>query len=125
MAYAILTALAVGFPMSENYNQIDMAGGFVSVILAIWGVSYAYKKNGKENGYDFIQKYTVLGWIAFIRCTLVFIPAYIVLLIFGEVTGLTDIDAEETSWFDFTIYAFFEALIYQRIGRHITDTTEK
>jgi hypothetical protein len=125
IASSVLTALAVGFPFVENYNEIDTIGGFISLFLAVWGVLYAYKKNGKENGNDLIQKYVVIGWIVFIRCTLAFIPICVALMIVGDLAGFSSISTDETTWFDLVIFTAFEAFLYQRIGRHIIDTRKE
>lgn len=125
IASSVLAALVIGFPLVENFNEVDTASGFASVALAIWGILYSYKKNGKEEGKDLIHKYVVLGWIVCIRCMLAFIPFIIVYFIIGEVAGLTDLESGKTSWYEFVAYVGFEALIYQRIGRHISDTKEE
>ena len=114
-----LAAAATLFSSSEAFNSWDWVSGGLSVVLAVCGVFYAYSKNGGRAGVDLIQKYIVIGWIASVRCTLVFIPIIIALYFgidrFGVIT-------EKTGVFDVLILTCFEVILYQRIGRHIGDT---
>jgi hypothetical protein len=107
------------FPNTETLNTWDWIGGGVSVALSISGVIYAYVRNGGAQGFDLIQKYAVLGWIVTVRCLLTFIPCVVLICIGGEALGVV---SEETNWFDVSVIAAFEVLLYQRIGRHISDT---
>ena len=119
---SILTALATSFPFTDNFNSVGVINGITTLGLAILGVLYAYKKNGKENGYDLIQKYLVLGWVVFVRCFLLFIPVFIAYMIIGRKFGIIDIKSNETSLYELIFYIAFEALIYVRIGYHIGET---
>jgi hypothetical protein len=117
--YAGLTAVACLFPTTEEFNLWDWIGGGLSVSLAVGGVIYAYTQNGGKEGFDLIQKYVVIGWVVAVRCILVSIPIAIALFLAGDALGLI---TEETGWFDVLMNAGFEAVIYQRIGKHIGDT---
>lgn len=114
-----LTALVGAFPMTDGFNQWDLASGVLSVIVAVSGVLYSYKCNGGREGYDLIHKYVVIGWIVAIRCTLLVIPLFAITLIAGEILGLI---SEDSGLFDFSAVFITEVVIYQRIGRHIRDT---
>jgi hypothetical protein len=107
------------FPSLNNYNVWDWIGGGLFVLLTVMGVFYAYFKNGGKNGHDIILKYVVLGWIVFFRCYLRFIPIGMALFLAGEKLGII---IDETGWYDTLIFACFNAICYQRIGRHIADT---
>ncbi len=117
--FAALAAAVYLFPTTEGSNIWDWIGGGLSVVLAIGGVIYAYSQNGGAQGIDLIQKYVVIGWVVAVRCILIFIPCVIALYIIGETLGLIN---DETTWFDTLIIFVFEAILYQRIGRHIADT---
>jgi hypothetical protein len=121
IVFTALTALMVGVPLYENYNAMDGISAACSVALAIFGIIFAYKQNGKENGYDLVQKYVVLGWITSIRFILVGIPLYIVVAIAGYSMGFS---MEETNGIDLVFSVGFEALLYYRIAMHIRDTRE-
>ena len=117
--YAGLAASVYLFPTTEEFNIWDWIGGGLSVTLALGGAFYAYARNGGRQGFDLIQKYVVIGWIVAVRCILVFIPCAIALYFIGEMLGLISDDA---NWYDTLMIAGFEAILYQRIGRHIADT---
>ncbi len=117
--FAALAAAVYLFPTTDEFNMSDWIGGGLSVALAIGGVIYAYAQNGGAQGFDLIQKYVVIGWVVAVRCILIFIPCVIALYFIGETLGLI---ADETNWFDTLIIFGFEAILYQRIGRHIADT---
>jgi hypothetical protein len=119
IAVSAFAAAVSALPTIVDFNSWDWMGGSLSVALAIGGVIYAYVQNGGKHGFDLIQKYVVIGWIATVRCLLAFIPCAIALYLAGEALGLT---ANNTNWFDVLTIAVFEAILYQRIGRHIRDT---
>ena len=114
-----IVALLLGIPLYERYNVIDGISAVVSIALAIFGILFAYKQNGKEEGFDFIKKYVVLGWITGVRFFIVFVPLGVVLIL---IAGYLGFSAEETNEVDLILQIVFEALLYYRIGRHIKDT---
>ena len=118
--FVALTALAVGLPLYESYNLLDGISAFSSVIIAVVGLIYAYKQNEKEDGYDLIQKYVVLGWITGVRFILIGLPLYVVVGVIAYSFGFS---MEETNPIDLAYWVGFEALLYYRIGQHIRDTT--
>jgi len=119
IVFAGLAAAVYLFPTTSEYNIWDWIGGGLSVALAVGGVFYAYARNGGMQGFDLILKYVVIGWIVAVRCILVFVPCAIAFYIFGEMFGLV---TERTGWYETLVIACFEAILYQRVGRHIADT---
>ena len=107
------------FPTTEEFNLWDWIGVGLSISLAVGGVIYAYTQNGGKQGFDLIQKYVIIGWVVAVRCGLAFIPIAIALYLLAEEVGVM---TDDTGWFDVLIIAGFEAVLYQRIGRHIRDT---
>ena len=118
--FAALTALIGAFPAVNGFNEWDLISGLLSVAFAVVGIIYAYRSNGAEEGFDLIQKYVVLGWVVTVRCLLVFIPLAIVAYIAGDSLGLV---TAQTGFLDVLLISIFELVLYQRIGRHIRDTT--
>ena len=121
VVFTAITALMIGVPLYENYNVLDGISAACSVALAIFGIIYAYNQNGKENGYDLVQKYVVLGWITSVRFILIGIPIYVVVGIAGYSIGFS---MEETNEIDLVFWVGFEALLYYRIAMNIRDTRE-
>ncbi len=119
LLYVGIASLAVALPLSSDYNLWDGVSGGLSFVLAIWGVFYAYQRNGGNEGFDLIQKYVVLGWVVFFRCLLLLVPLGILVGIVGYQIGLV---GKETHLFDVLVVAVFEWIVYSRIGRHIADT---
>lgn len=120
LVYSALVALAGTLPMTQEFNTWDWASCVLSLGTTIAGVLYAYAKNGKNAGFDFIQKFIVLGWVVSFRCLLVFIPLAVIL--YGA-AYFWDQATEETGWLDVAFVFCFELVVYQRIGKHIGDTT--
>jgi hypothetical protein len=118
--FAALTALVGAIPLTDGFNHWDAISAFFSVMLAIGGIIYAYHQNGGRTGNDLIQKYVILGWIVSFRFMLIVIPTMIILMIVGDLMGLVSLDS--TGPFDVLGVFVFEAILYQRIGRHIRDT---
>jgi hypothetical protein len=84
-------------------------------LITFGGVIFAYRCNGGKDGYDFIQKFVILGWVVAFKFILLLIPVMIAayqLGIIGDTTGPTDV----------MMVAAIEILVYYRIGIHIADT---
>lgn len=119
IASTTISAFLLSIPLHENYNLLDGLSVVVSLTLAIAGILFAYNKNGKENGYDLIQKFMVIGWITGVRFILIGIPISVVV---GVVAHYLGFSFKETNPVGYTYYILFEALLYYRIGKHIEDT---
>ena len=120
--FGVLTTLAVYLPAQENYNNWDAFNVVLSLILTIGGTLYAYFENGGNDGFDFIQKYVVLGWVVFVRFFLGSFPIFLLLIYIGISSGLHS--SEATSPYGVLIAFLWEVIFYQRLGRHIKDTTK-
>jgi hypothetical protein len=118
--FAALTALVCSLPTIESYNFWDGVSAVLSVATAIGGILYAYRQNGGMAGFDLIQKYVILGWVVFVRFLIVFLPAALVLVIVGAVTGLMSL--EFTGPYDVVMIFSAEVIFYQRLGKHVGDT---
>ena len=119
--FAGLTVVHV-VPTGEEFNEFDIVSGVLSVIFGIGGVLYAYEQNGRKKGFDLIQKFVVLGWVVSFRFLLVLLSVLIVWVVLGieETT-----ETRETDGFDVLFIALVQLIFYQRIGRHIRDTSNK
>jgi len=122
IADVALTALLFALPQSDGYNFWDGVSGCLSVATAVGGVLYAYKKNGGRDGYDFIQKYVVLGWVVGVRFLIAFVPIALVLLLLGIHIGMTSCHA--THPYDVVMIFLAEVIYVQRVGRHVGDTVK-
>jgi hypothetical protein len=133
LPYFILSSvLSVPVPTSGTANSLDWVLTGCWVLITALGLLYAYRKNGGSDGVDFIKKFIVLGWIALVRWTLVFIPLFVILVI--AVIAIADTDArfggpldesvkvEALEWFQLFAPSIFMIVLFQRIGRHIKDT---
>lgn len=121
--FSALTALSGAPVPTTGFNIWDALSTVISIVLAITGILYAYSQNGGRTGYDLIQKYVVLGWVVSFRFILVGVPTMIVVTIVGTSLGLTSYDSH--GWFNVAVRAVLEAILYQRIGRHIRDTRKQ
>ena len=119
VASTAISAFVLGISSHKNYNLPDGLSVGASLTLAIAGILFAYNKNGKENGYDLIQKFMVIGWITGVRFTLIAVPIYVVVVVVAHSLGFS---LKEPNPVGFTYSALFEALLYYRIGKHIEDT---
>jgi len=116
---ATITVIA-SLPWEQSLNLWDIALACVAAAVTIIGTIYCYTKNGGKAGYDFIQKAIVLGWVVFFRCIL---PLLIFTMVIYAVASLFGISAEPTSWINVLVVAILEAVYYQRLGRHLQDTS--
>ncbi len=120
LIFTVLTVIGTSLPLYDDFNKWDALSSLLSALLIIAGVIYAYIQNGGEKGYDFIQKYVVLGWVVFVRCFFVLLAVAIPFFI---ILGFLGVDIpEESNVYDVLFLFLWEAFFYQRIGRHIKDT---
>ena len=121
--FNVLIVLAVSVPTIGEFNVWNAINGVMSLLFTICGIFYVYSQNGGASGFDFIQKVVVLGWVVTIRCLLVFIPSMIVFYIFAEILMGGEI-SENTNLLDVMLSAAFYIIYFQRLGKHIQDTTK-
>jgi hypothetical protein len=102
-------------------NTWDYIYGFLATLTVIAGTLFVYRQNGGNQGYDFIEKYIVLGWIVGFRCLLVFLPVFVILMIgVFLIQGLPSDDS--TGPFECFSQLALQVFVYQRLGHHIKDT---
>ena len=117
--FFVLEVIVTSLPIVTDPNRWDILGSILTLAATVWGVLYGYRCNGKETGYDLIQKYVVLGWVVGIRFLLVVLPLSAVVYFLAASYGL----AEDASTPVDALYSgAISLLLYQRIGRHIADT---
>ena len=119
----IILPLALALEHEEG-NDWDFVLSILNIVCTILGTIYVYLCNGGREGFNFIQKYVVLGWIVLIRLYLIILAVTITI---SEVfTIATDIEIEmlsgETNLFDVVLVVIIYIIYYQRLGRHIQDT---
>ena len=95
------------------------------ILITVSGLIHVYQCNGGRTGFDFIKKFIVLGWVALVRWTLMFMPLSAGLVF--TILFLHDrVDESSQSLLSFWVALFgpalFLAVLFQRIGRHIKDT---
>ena len=118
-AYSILVSMYL-LPFGQSSDGFwDWSIGISSVACTILGLLYSYKRNGGKDGYDFILKFVVIFWIVMIRCVIVLIPCSI---FFYFIVNYFISVSEVTTSYDFILVVVFEAVMYQRIGKHIAET---
>ncbi len=115
--YSVLIA-AVGIIPFGPSNNWDMIGGGWSVLLAIVGTIYVYRKNGGEHGLHLLQRYLAIGWVVGIRWAAALL--LITVAYFGVLEVVSEV-SEDTTWLDFLVLAIAEGVLYWRIGHHIGD----
>lgn len=115
LPYFILTCLLLLLPFAyEEFGLLILAW---RVIITFGGILYVYHCNGGAYGFDLVQKFLVLGWIVNIRILLVFLPVFIMLLAFR-------LSTETLDGVMLLLVPITDIILFQRIGRHIRDTTQ-
>ena len=103
---------------SDGLDAFEMATVGLSVIIVIGGLYHVYEQNGGREGYDFVQKYFILGWIVGVRIFLAFIPVFIVSFVVA-----VNLSRAGGDLLGVILYAIYDIVYFQRLGRHIRDTT--
>lgn len=115
LPYLILTSILILLPVaSDKFGFLILAW---RVIITFGGVLYVYHSNGGAHGFDLVQKFLVLGWIVNVRCLLVLLPTLILLLLLG-------LSSESRDVLVLILVPIVDIIVYQRVGRHIRDTTQ-
>lgn len=114
-----LTCLLCTPMMTQPATRLDVLSGLMGTLCIIGGTIYTYAKNGGRNGYDFIQKSIVLGWVVVIRVLAIMIPSLVVV---GFLKPLIGQPIDRSSWVEVLLVVGFTLLYFQRLGRHLADT---
>ena len=117
----VVTALLSLGISSEGLNAFDLVSMFISVAIVIGGTFHVYDQNGGAKGFDLVQKYIVLGWVVGFRVFLAYIPVMIMLVCLLVLGNLDD--AVSDLLIVFCGAAMLQFIFYQRLGKHIRDTT--
>jgi len=117
--FCVLEAIATALPGSEYKNRWDYIATGMTLLITLFGVIYAYQRNGGRHGYDLIHKFVVLGWVVAIRFLIGSVPVFIAILALAWHYNYV---REETTVIDVVLFSMLEVIFYQRIGRHIADT---
>lgn len=102
---------------SDGLDAFEMATVCLSVIIVIGGLYHVYEQNGGREGYDFVQKYFILGWIVGVRIFLAFIPVFIVSFVVA-----VNLSRAGGNLLGVILFAIYDIVYFQRLGRHIRDT---
>jgi hypothetical protein len=122
LLFCVLEVVAISIPAIEYKNKWDYISTVLSLLVTIWGVMYVYRRNGGRRGYDLIHKFVVLGWVVAVRFLTGAIPIGLAVYFFAWHFGLT---GDENTLFDALFFTAFEIIYYQRLGKHIADTSAK
>lgn len=119
--FCVLEAIATALPGSDYKNRWDYISTGVTLLITIWGVIYAYQRNGGRNGYDLIHKFVILGWVVAVRYLIGVVPIFIAVF---ALAWHYDFVGDESTLFAIILFSVLEIIFYQRIGRHIADTNK-
>jgi hypothetical protein len=116
------TTFVCALPMAaQPYTRWDVLSAITGTVFAIGGVIYSYNRNGGGAGHDFIHKSVVLGWVVMIRLLAIIIPIAIGI---GFLKTSLGHSCDQTSWVDVIAVSLFEAVYFQRLGKHIAETNK-
>jgi hypothetical protein len=106
-------------PQTTHWHMIN---NWVGLLVILGGTVFTFVKNGGEQGFDFIQKSIVLGWVITVRLVPLILCGIIGVVLFKQSRGFPD---DQTSWVDVVFVVVFMIIYYQRLGKHIQDTSRK
>ena len=118
---AVLPYLIADTVLAYHSGGSDTVSAVLRGLIAVLGIVYVYKQNGGNSGFDLIRKFIVLGWVVAFRFILFLIPiALVVGYVVEELGGLGGMSKTAISAI---ISLSVGTIFFQRIGRHIRDTT--
>ena len=110
---------AMLWQMDGNFNSLDAFSWALWILITIGGIYYVYSQNGGASGFDFVQKYYVLGWVVYVRCFLAFIPIMVI-----EYVSAASYVLYSTNLFNVLADVAFGVILFWRTGVHIRDTAK-
>ncbi len=116
----VVTALLSLDISSEGLNAFNLGSMFLTVAVLIGGTFHVYEQNGGKEGFDLVQKYIVLGWVVGFR---VFLASFPVMIMLVCLLVLANIDDAVSDIVIVICAAMIQVIFYQRLGKHIRDTT--
>ncbi len=114
-ANGALIGLAVAFS-PEKRNGWDTVAGLVTVPVIILGILWVYRQNGGHTGTDFLQRYTAIGWVAFLRLVPVALLAGVMLFV---IKGAPSESTLQSTGLDVVLGIGLAVAYYQRVGVHV------
>lgn len=121
VTFVALSSAALCLPQ-ELANTRDYLGAVWTLLLAIFGTIYIYRRNGGAEGSHFLQRYFAIGWVVTVRWLVVTIP--VVVAYYGVLVVAGD-DLEETYWYEPLLFGLLELAVYWRIGHHVCDLAQR
>lgn len=122
LVYFVGWTTAASFIPATFTNVWDGLGAAWSVLLAVIGTLYIYRRNGGADGQYFLQRYFAIGWVVAIRWLVILVLAIVAFV--GVLTALGS-EAEDTTWYEFLFLAIAEAVIYWRTDHHVGDVANR
>lgn len=119
LPYLLATSLVINFPLQSSWGLWDGLLGLGSLVVTLMGISHVYRCNGGNEGFDFIRKFTVVGWIMGCRLVLVALPWFLLL---GFLSEDSYQHGHGLMWYEAVLFLALEVFYYHRLGRHIADT---
>ena len=118
LKYLIASTIMYGIVMipSSEINMYDIYSGIIQGIISVLGVIYIYRCNNGNNGKYFLQRYFSIGWVVFIRLTIMLaLPSIIgyftILVIYSEAPG-------HSTLYSILLPNVLSLLFYWRFGEH-------
>ncbi len=119
--YTLGMELVYYFPAQDSHNIWDVIDSILSIVIPLFAIMYAYKKNGGGEGRDFANKFFSIGFVLSIRFLVYSIVLLIVMIVYWSYIDQGD-KTEETTLFEVVIFHLWYILYYYRLGKHIEET---
>ena len=119
--YTLVSELVYYFPAQDTYNIWDGIDSFLIIVIPLFGIIYAYKKNGGGEGREFANKFFSIGFVLTIRFLVYFIVPMIAMIFYWSFVEQGEA-VEETTLFDVVVFHLWYILYYYRLGKHIEET---
>lgn len=105
-------------------GRIAVAGSAVALVVYIGGLTYAYRRNGGNEGRDFLAKVLSLGWVIQIQMIAWFLTILIPLnLLIGLLSAGTP-DRTGCQIVGVIVALALYLIAFRRLGRHIAETRQ-
>jgi hypothetical protein len=111
------SSLVMGLPQS-GFNAFDALDTLLSVMIAIVGTIFVYRRNGGIHGEYFLQRYLAIGFVVGVRCIVALLALMIPMIIALDTLGML---SDQTSWIDLLFSVVIQWFVYWRTGYHVRD----
>ena len=120
-------ALTVSAYTGADENIYDTISTFLDITISLFGIYYAYLKNGANKGKEFLKRYLIISFVVSIRLIIITIPIFFLISVAVIATeDLTSLNIDNLEDILVLLYILIANIIYIYLcAKHIKDVADR